>query len=449
MRQLAPLLLVLMVGACGNTPVRIESRALADQVSRSPDHFIIAAVDNQPTAVVAHAGSTPRGYDAIQSYGPTPAAREVLRALEKDYGLKEVSAWPIEPLHMHCAVLEVPEGADRPALLAALSQDRRIRLAQPLQSFETRTEKTYNDPYVTLQRGFAQMDVAGAHPWSRGDGVKVAIIDTGADTRHPDLRGNIAAAANFVDSDDQQFLRDRHGTEMAGVIAAVANNGVGIVGIAPSARLLLFKACWQTRLDADAAQCNSFTLARALVAALDAHAQIVNLSLAGPADPLLNGLIREGVRRGVLFVGAASEDASEGVHGLLRQPGVIEVASSETQSASTSLVYAPGREILTLLPGGHYDFASGVSIATAQVSGVVALLLAKDPALSASEALRLLRDTSRHPAGGEGVLVDACAAVISLIGRGACAATTDAGSTAQSAGDGGSHALLKAADSRD
>lgn len=448
MRRLAPLLLVLTVGACGNTPVRIDSRALADQVSRSPDHFIIAAVDNRPAALVAHAGSTPRGYDAIQSYGPTPAARQVLRALEKDYGLKEVSAWPIEPLHMHCAVLEVPEGADRPALLAALSQDRRIRLAQPLQSFETRTDN-YNDPYVALQRGFAQMDVAGAHPWSRGDGVKVAIIDTGADIRHPDLRDNVAAAANFVDSDDQQFQRDRHGTEMAGVIAAVANNGVGIVGIAPAARLLLFKACWQTRLDADAAQCNSFTLARALVAALDAHAQIVNLSLAGPADPLLNGLIREGVRRGVLFVGAASDDANEGVHGLLHQPGVIEVASSESPSASPSPVYAPGREILTLLPGGHYDFASGVSIATAQVSGVVALLLAKDPALSASDALRLLRDTSRHPAGGEGVLVDACAAVISLIGRGACAATTKAGGTVQAAGDGGSHALLKAADSRD
>jgi subtilase family protein len=448
MRRLAPLLLVLMVGACGNTPVRIESRALADQVSRSPDHFIIAAVDNQPTAVVAHAGSTPRGYDAIQSYGPTPAARQVLRALEKDYGLKEVSAWPIEPLHMHCAVLEIPEGADRPALLAALSQDRRIRLAQPLQSFATRTEP-YNDPYVALQRGFTQMDVAGAHPWSRGDGVKVAIIDTGADLRHPDLRDNVAAAANFVDSDDQQFQRDRHGTEMAGVIAAVANNGVGIVGIAPSARLLLFKACWQTHLDADAAQCNSFTLARALVAALDAHAQIVNLSLAGPADPLLNGLIREGVRRGVLFVGAASDDASEGVHGLMRQPGVIEVASSENQSPSPTLVYAPGREILTLLPGGHYDFASGVSIATAQVSGVVALLLAKDPGLSASDALRLLRDTSRHSEGGEGMLVDACAAVISLIGRGACATRTNAAGKAQAAGDGGSHALLKAADSRD
>jgi subtilisin family serine protease len=290
-----------------------------------------------------------------------------------------------------------------------------------LQSFATRTED-YNDPYVGLQRGFQQMDVADAHPWSRGEGVKVAIIDTGADILHPDLRGNIVTAANFVDSDDQQFQRDRHGTEMAGVIAAVANNREGIVGIAPGARLLLFKACWQARLDADAARCNSFTLARALVAAFDAHAQIVNLSLAGPADPLLGELIREGQRRGVLFVGAAPADVSERGDALLDQPGVIEVASAGSPSAHGSALSAPGREILTLLPGGHYDFASGDSIATAQVSGVVALLLARNAGLSAADAYRLLRDTSAHSdTGGGGALVDACAAVVSLIGQGSCA----------------------------
>src|SRR5258705_13815571 len=177
------------------------------------------------------------------------------------------------------------------------------------------------------------MDVAGAHPWSQGEGVKVALIDTGVDVEHKDLQGSIAAAANFVDGDTEQFRRDRHGTEMAGVIAAVANNREGIVGVAPGARLLLFKACWQASLDADAAVCNSFTLARALVAAFDAHAQIVNMSLAGPADPLLNGLIREGLRRGVLFVGAAPTD---GAQGLLQQPGIIEFA----QDGSATL---PGR----------------------------------------------------------------------------------------------------------
>ena len=87
---------------------------------------------------------------------------------------------------------------------------------------------------------------------------------------------SIAAAANFVDADDAQFRRDRHGTEMAGVIAAVANNREGIVGVAPEARLLIFKACWQAHADEDAARCNSFTLARALAAAFDAHAQVVN-----------------------------------------------------------------------------------------------------------------------------------------------------------------------------
>jgi hypothetical protein len=423
MRRWAPVCLALLATACSNTPVKIESRALADQYSRSTEHFIIAAVDNEPAVFAARAGSTPRGYDSIAIYGPSLAARQMMRALENDYGLREVSAWPIDPLHMHCAVLEVPEGTDRNTVLAALAHDRRIKLAEPLQSFVTRSEP-YNDPYVGLQRGFQQMDVADAHPWSRGEGVRVAIIDTGADTEHPDLRGNIAAAANFVDSDAGQFRLDRHGTEVAGVIAAVANNGIGIVGIAPGARLLLFKACWQARLDADAARCNSFTLARALVAAFDAHAQIVNLSLAGPADPLLTDLIREGLRRGMLFVGAAPADLSEGNEGLLHQPGVIEVASTGNHSPLGTALYAPGREILTLLPGGHYDFASGDSIATAQVSGVLALLLAKNAGLSAAAAYRLLRDTS-SPAGSGGTFVDACAAVVSLVGHGLCNPMTD------------------------
>jgi len=409
-----------LASACGSTPVRIESRALDNQPSESPERFIIAAVESEPAAYVAHAGGTPRSYDAIADYGPSSHARRVMRALERDYGLREVSAWPIEPLHVHCAVLELPAGADRNAVLAALAKDRRVKLTQPLQTFATRTE-SYNDPYVGLQHGFQQMDVADAHPWSRGDGVKIAIIDTGADVLHPDLRGSIAAAANFVDADDAQFRRDRHGTEMAGVIAAVANNKEGIVGIAPGARLLILKACWQPQSGVDAARCNSFTLARALAAAFDAHAQVINLSLAGPDDPLVGGLIREGQRRGVLFVGAAA-DASEGLNGLLHRAGVIEVASAENGAVIGPVLYAPGREILTLLPGGHYDFATGASIATAQVSGVVALMLAKDPGLSAAAVYRLLRDTSSPFVTAAGGVrgVDACAAMVTLVHQGSC-----------------------------
>ena len=101
---------------------------------------------------------------------------------------------------------------------------------------------------------------------------------------------------------------------------------------------------------------------------------------------------------------------------------MIEVASAESHSAIDSALYAPGREILTLLPGGHYDFASGASIATAQVSGVVALMLAKNPELSAASVYRLLRNTSSSLQTADGGVkgVDACAAVVTLVGQGAC-----------------------------
>ncbi len=92
-----------------------------------------------------------------------------------------------------------------------------------------------------------------------------------------------------------------------------------------------------------------------------------------------------------------------------------------------SALHAPGREILTLLPGGHYDFASGDSISTAQVTGVVALLLAKNRALSAAARYQLLRDTSTHAGAGRRRRehVDACAAVTALVRRGSCTSDAD------------------------
>jgi subtilisin family serine protease len=415
-KRRAPALLAaaLLAAGCASSPVRIASNALPNPSTQASDRYIIAAVDNDSAPFVAHAGSTPRGYDVVTAYGPATQAVHVMQSLEHDYGLHEVSAWPIQPLNMHCAVLEIPAGADRERLVAELAQDRRVRLAQPLQTFATRSEP-YNDPYVGLQRGFQQMQVAQAQHWSQGEGVKIAVIDTGADTRHPDLARNVIAAQNFVDSDAERFRADRHGTEMAGVIAAVANNREGIVGVAPESRILIFKACWQASSDADAASCNSFTLARALAAALEARVQLVNLSLSGPADPLLTDLIQEGVRRGIVFVGAVS--------GLLDQRGVIEVTNSDAHLSEGAVLHAPGREILTLLPGGRYDFATGDSISTAQVTGVVALMIARSHALTGSAAYQVLRATSSSAGVGMRENVDACAALVALLGSGSCQAT--------------------------
>jgi hypothetical protein len=415
-RRLA-VLLTFCLCACANRPPAVTANAAGNRISNHPERYIVAGIDNEEPAPAGHAGSTPKGYDGLTVYGPSSRAAKLLRDVERDYRLREVTAWPIAPLHMHCAVLELPANADRASVVAALTQDRRVRIAQPLQTFTTETGVGYDDPYVGLQRGFQQMEVPEAHAWSRGEGIRIAIIDTGADTLHPDLRGAIVQVGNFVDSDTEQFRRDRHGTELAGIIAAVANNHEGIVGIAPGARLIVLKACWQEQDDADAARCNSFTLAQALTAALDAHAQIVNLSLAGPADPLLRELLREGLRRGMLFIGAAPSGAESRDH-FLAVDGVIEVANGGSQSDSGTPLHAPGKEILTLLPGGRYDFATGTSLATAHVTGTVALLLRKNANLTAAEVYRLLHDTTAHLESGDSI--NACAAIASLMGHGLC-----------------------------
>ena len=160
-----------------------------------------------------------------------------------------------------------------------------------------------DDPYARLQSNVSALDVVEAHNFSRGAGIRVAIIDTGVDTHHPDLAGRTFVTRNFIDNDDVAFRSDRHGTQVAGLIAAASDNGIGIVGVAPDVKLLAYKACWQASANT-AGRCNSFTIAQALADALAAKAQVINLSLVGPSDPLLEALIARAIELGVIVVGA-------------------------------------------------------------------------------------------------------------------------------------------------
>jgi subtilisin family serine protease len=142
---------------------------------------------------------------------------------------------------------------------------------------------------------------------------------------------------------------------------------------------------------------------------------------------LLRDLIREGLRRGILFIGAAPAQPATGDDHFLAVDGVIEVANGGTETDSfTSLrapLHAPGQEILTLLPGGRYDFASGTSLSTAHVTGTVALLLERNANLNSAAVYRLLHDTTMHlDQPGAGDSINACAAITSLLGSGECAA---------------------------
>jgi subtilisin family serine protease len=397
------------------------------EVRTAPEQFIVVAVANPVAGRPAAVGGTSHGYGSSTSYRVGASAAALIREITTRYSLTRISEWPIDELQMHCVLFRIPPGTTREAIIEKLKADRRILIVQPLNEFESATTDTPPaapggtlDPYSRLQSNVRALDVAEAHNFSRGAGIRVAIIDTGVDTRHPDLVGRTQLTRNYIDTDEVAFRGDRHGTQVAGLIAAAANNGVGIVGVAPDVRLMAYKACWQSSAST-AGRCNSFTLAQALADALAAKAQVINLSVVGPSDPLLEALIAKAVDAGVIVVGAVSDDPRFAFAAKL--PSVLPVAEAETSTVhGDDILRAPARDIVTLVPNGHYDFASGSSLATAQVSGVVALLLARNQKLGISRMRELLtqstenHDTTRGPFRS----VNACVAVAKLVRGASC-----------------------------
>lgn len=387
--RIAAALVSVVLGACAALPARdgpgdLQAGAPAD----AEDRVIVIAIANPVAELPRLAGSTPGLYARRPRYVAGGDAQAQLAAVAREHGLQPLAAWPIPALGVHCATFLIPPGVEREALLARLRSDPRVEIAQPLNRFDTLmapAPPAYDDPYLPLQSGLQQLGVLQAHRCSRGQGLRIAVVDTGVDTAHPDLQGAATRSVNFVDHDEARFQRDLHGTEVAGVIAARPGNARGIVGIAPDAQLIALKACWQR--DDGRAACNSFSLAQALSGAIDRSAKVINLSLGGPRDELLTRLVQAAQARGAVVVGAmppggARDGFPVGI------PGVIAVGDGRGGELA-----APMRDVLTLTPGGRYDFASGSSIAAAQVSGLAALLLERRPGLDAPTLERTLRSS--------------------------------------------------------
>jgi subtilisin family serine protease len=357
-------------------------------------HFVVVTFANDPYRPTSRAGTTGRRYTG-GTYGVAQGAHNNAQRVANTYSLKQVDSWPIKQLGVHCVVYEITDGRSVEEVLAALTKDPKITLAQPLQEFHTLTTPapvTYNDPLYGLQTNLVSLDIAAAHERAQGAGVKVALIDTGVDSRHPDLRNRISSSRSFVPANASTGSGAgayRHGTAMAGLIAAVANNKLGIVGIAPLAQIEVFEACWQLSPNADAAACNTFTLAKAIAAAIDAGTPLVNMSIAGPADPLLSALVQSGLKRGMIFVGSAP-DAGDSFPANIS--GVIGVGNTEGNYTGATLA-APANHVMTLQPGNEYDFESGTSVAAAEITGVVALLLSANSRLTGDSIVSLLKAT--------------------------------------------------------
>ena len=369
---LVPVLCACLASACQHhAPLSASDRA-----SQSPRLLLTFAQSDDKTSGLLNSFSG----NYFRSYWAAPLiTQHRIIQIERDYPLVEQEGWEIEALGVYCVLFTLQPGADAATQLQRLRQDERVESAQLLQLYQTRAATAYNDPYFSIQYGEARAYIQQLHQWSTGKGVDVAIIDTGVDIGHPDLQSQIFNTQVFVAGDSDDFRHDIHGTAMAGIIAASANNGTGIVGLAPDARLWVLKACHQLHSRSSVAQCDSFTLAKALNYAIVRNVDVLNLSLSGPYDPLIDRLIQRALNKDQIVVAA---DPGRGAD---RYPALIDgvLAAREappgqgmtSRMAEPMVVVTPQTELLSTGPGGGYDFFTGSSNAAALVSGLAAVLL--------------------------------------------------------------------------
>ncbi|MDA0788712.1 MAG: S8 family serine peptidase [Proteobacteria bacterium] len=347
------------------------------------------------------------GFD--EPYAPLSEARKstfVIQQILSFHGLKKIATWPIKSLGLHAVVAEISRKKKVEESIEELSTDNRVETVQSVKTYDL---LGYNDPYFELQSVARSDDIEYIHHLATGKDIVVGVIDTGMDRQHPELRGRVIYSRNHVDHDQDRFDTDEHGTAVAGIIGSTANNEVGIVGVAPDVKLMSFKSCWHDRTSRHAT-CDSVSLMKALMDAIDQQPDILNLSLSGPDDPLIRRLLRLASDRGIVLLGAKDDKRYRSFPASM--PEVIAVGASldEPFPDGGYGILAPGTDVLTTTPGATYAFKSGSSMATAYVSGIAALIKERQPELNGRQIEEHLRATSRIMVFKMPV-VDICAAV--------------------------------------
>lgn len=280
------------------------------------------------------------------------------------------------------------------SVLAVLQNQGIVRSAQPnylfaLEEDARRVAAAGNgDP---AQYVLAKLQVEQAQQIATGANVLVAVIDSQIDIKHPDLGGSVVKSFNALNGEDRPQL---HGTEMAG---AIASHGK-LLGVAPRVRLLAARA-----FDAHS-NGTSFAIYRSLQWAADNGARIVNMSFAGPADPMLHRILAAVAAKDIVLVAAAGNAGPQAAPLYpAADPSVIAVTATDADDHLFKMgnwgayiaLAAPGVDILALAPGDAFQITTGTSVAAAHVSATAALLLQHDPSLKPADVRSILMSTAK------------------------------------------------------
>jgi len=321
---------------------------------------------------------------------------EALRqALANDYGAVVTDAGTVALLDIRIWHLKFSPSQDLRPVLIQLFQDGRVRNAQP--NYLYRAVQGATPVRSFPQKGMIASERAIPSN-SSGSGVKIAIVDTCVDRDHDELQGAIDESYDAMTPGSKACEAENHGTAIAGLIGARAQ----LRGVASGATLLSARAL-ETTTENPEPSGSSQSIVMAIDWAASEHAQVVNLSFAGPQDPFVQRAVVAAHKRGIVLVAAVGNagPSSEPLYPAA-YPEAIAVTAvdsgrhlyGEANRGPHICLAARGVDVLVARPHGVYDRDSGTSYAAATVSGVAALLIEKRPKATPDEIREALQQTA-------------------------------------------------------
>ncbi|MGF7031986.1 subtilisin family serine protease [Paenibacillus mucilaginosus] len=227
--------------------------------------------------------------------------------------------------------------------------------------------------------------------------VIVAVVDTGVDLDHPDLKDQLVSGINIVDPNSKPYDDVGHGTHVAGVIGALTNNNLGVAGMSWYNRIMPIKVLDQTGAG------STYAVAQGIIWATDHGAKVINMSLGNYADAeFLHDAIRYAFDRDVVLVAASGNDNTERPGFPAAYPEVLGVAAVDANKAKATFsnygdyisVTAPGVSIASTYPQNQYAALSGTSMASPHAAALAGLIRSVNPALKNTEVMDIMKSTS-------------------------------------------------------
>jgi subtilisin family serine protease len=313
-------------------------------------------------------------------------------ALAQQQKIQKLGSTEISLLNTRIYRWRITDGRPVATVVAALNADNRIAGANFNRIFSLQQNLASAGP---PQYAAEKMKLTDVHRLTRGENVLVALIDSGADASHPELKGAIAETFDAVGG---KFEPHAHGTGMAGAMVGQAL----LNGVAPKARILNVRAFAPTGGPSENG--TTFDVVRGMDWAAQKGARVFNLSFAGPQDQLMSRAIQAAIKRGIVVVAAAGNAGPKSpplFPGAER--GVIAVTSTDAADGIGPFanrgdyvtVAAPGVDILLPAPKKAYTVSSGTSVSAAYVSGMAALLISRHPDAQPKEIAAVLAASAK------------------------------------------------------